>query len=203
MGATKIAPQMWELSTGGHYISFAITGIGMMATAYQLTRILAKNDIDRVIQVGVAGSYNNVIALGKVLFVVSDCIGDLGAEDHEKFLDVFEIGLVGADEYPFSSKILTNSTKNLNINLPNISAITKNTVSGKDVTITMLKEKYGYEIESMEGAALHYVCLSEKVDFAQVRAVSNYVEPRDKSKWQMKLAIDNLNAWLIEYLGSL
>jgi futalosine hydrolase len=55
----------------------------------------------------------------------------------------------------------------------------------------------------MEGAAFHYVCLLEKAPFAQVRAISNYVETRDKSKWQIPTAIQSLNQWAISFLESL
>ena len=37
----------------GHFIRFAITGIGGVATAYNLTRLLAKYDVDFVIQAGI------------------------------------------------------------------------------------------------------------------------------------------------------
>jgi futalosine hydrolase len=55
----------------------------------------------------------------------------------------------------------------------------------------------------MEGAALHYVCLQLAVPFAQVRSISNYVTPRDKSLWKMKDAIINLNNWLIGFVEKL
>ncbi len=48
----------------------------------------------------------------------------------------------------------------------------------------------------MEGAALHYVCLQEQIPFVQIRSVSNYVGERDKTKWKMKEAIENLNTEL-------
>jgi futalosine hydrolase len=35
----------------------------------------------------------------------------------------------------------------------------------------------------MEGAALHYTCLMEKIPFMQLRSISNYIAERDKSKW--------------------
>jgi futalosine hydrolase len=75
-----------------------------------------------------------------------------------------------------------------------------NTVSGSEPTIKLRSEKYNATVESMEGAAFHYVCLQEGVAFAQVRAISNYVMPRDKSQWQMKDAIFNLNNWLISFI---
>ena len=52
----------------------------------------------------------------------------------------------------------------------------------------------------MEGAALHYVCLSEKIPFLQLRSVSNYVGERDKNKWAVREAIANLNIELQKIL---
>ena len=45
----------------------------------------------------------------------------------------------------------------------------------------------------MEGAALHYTCLMEKIPFIQLRSISNYIAERDKTKWDMKRSIINLN----------
>ena len=55
----------------------------------------------------------------------------------------------------------------------------------------------------MEGAALHYVGLMEKIPFIQLRAVSNYTGERNKKKWKMKEAIVNLNNELIRLLNKL
>jgi futalosine hydrolase len=49
----------------------------------------------------------------------------------------------------------------------------------------------------MEGAALHYVCLQENIPFVQIRSVSNYVGERDKTKWKIQEAIENLNRELL------
>jgi futalosine hydrolase len=49
------------------------------------------------------------------------------------------------------------------------------------------------EIESMEGAALHFVALHQNIPFIQMRSISNWVGERDKSKWKIKEAISNLN----------
>jgi futalosine hydrolase len=49
----------------------------------------------------------------------------------------------------------------------------------------------------MEGAAFMQICLTEKIPFAELRAISNYVEPRNRENWKMKEAIENLNTVLI------
>jgi futalosine hydrolase len=51
----------------------------------------------------------------------------------------------------------------------------------------------GADIESMEGAALHYVALLENIPFLQIRSLSNFAGERDKSKWEMNKAISCLN----------
>ena len=55
----------------------------------------------------------------------------------------------------------------------------------------------------MEGAALHYVCRSMKVPFLQMRVVSNYIGERDKTKWMLGGAIENLNNTLLQYVDKL
>jgi futalosine hydrolase len=55
----------------------------------------------------------------------------------------------------------------------------------------------------MEGAALHYVARESNIPFIQIRAISNYIGERDKSKWQMKIAIDHLNQTLLQYIDHL
>ena len=69
--------------------------------------------------------------------------------------------------------------------------------------ITTSKEKIAYyknelnaQVETMEGAALHYVCLQENVSFLQIRSLSNFVGERDKNKWRLKEAIASLNSEL-------
>jgi len=56
--------------------------------------------------------------------------------------------------------------------------------------------------ESMEGAALHYVCISENVPFVQIRSISNYIGERNKQKWDMMNSIVNVNEALIKIINN-
>jgi futalosine hydrolase len=56
------------------------------------------------------------------------------------------------------------------------------------------------DIESMEGAAIFYVCLLEKVPFLEIRGISNYVDIRDTDKWDIPTAIENLTNELFRFL---
>jgi len=186
-------------------IGILITGVGMVATTYALTKKLQRAQYDLVIQAGVGGSFDTGIALGEVVFITSDQYGDLGAEDHDEYIDIFEMGLLSTGAPPHNGgKLLTPMLPvHDRIKLRHVSGLTINTVSGSIPTIKRRLNKYGCAVESMEGAAFHYVCLMEEVAFAQVRGISNYVIPRDKSQWKMKDAVVNLNKWLVEFIDNL
>lgn len=182
-----------------------VAGVGIMSTTYALTRSLLTQPVQFALQVGVGGSFTPHLPLGGLVKITSDGYGDLGAEDHDSYLDITELGLLQPNEAPFTNARLAMPASSLaaRIDLPEASGLTVNTVSGAQRTINMRWNKYCCDIESMEGAAFHYVCLQEGIPFAQVRAVSNYVTPRDKSQWKMKDAILNLNNWLITFVDGL
>lgn len=186
-----------------HNLKFMTTGVGMVATTYNLTKTIAKSDYDLIIQAGIGGSFDRDIALGEVVAIESDTIADLGAEDDKAFLDIFQLGLTDSHESPFTDGLLKNPKAAAIQSIRVCSSITINTVTGSEYTTAKWQEKYNCDIESMEGAALHYVCLKENIDFLQVRGVSNYVERRNKSSWELSTAIENLNTWLISYIEQL
>ena len=66
-----------------------------------------------------------------------------------------------------------------------------------------MKEKYHPTLESMEGASLHYCCIKTATSFVQIRAVSNAVGERDKTKWALKEALNNLSQNVLAYIEKL
>jgi futalosine hydrolase len=79
-----------------------------------------------------------------------------------------------------------------------VKAATVNRITDDPIWIKSLSQKYEAGIETMEGAAFHYISLVERIPFLQIRAISNWVGERDKRKWAMKPAINNLNIALKE-----
>jgi futalosine hydrolase len=183
-----------------------ISGVGMLATTFSLTRRLCKEKYDLVIGAGVAGAFDLTLNLGECVLVNEEQLGDLGAEDHDQFLDVFSLGLDHPDADPFSNGRLLAPHVALPVNidrLRRVRGLTVQHVSGNAKTIASRKARYGAQIESMEGAALHYVCLQMKVPFIQIRSISNYVTPRDRDAWEMGAALAALNGHLNELLRGL
>lgn len=200
---TAETPRLFNCS--GHMVRICITGVGMVATTYQLTKLLADDHYDLAIQAGIAGSFDRNYPLGEVVRVHTDRFADIGAEDGDNYLSAFEMGLIDPKEAPFKTQLLENplSDQAYLPELPPVSAITVNTVSGNETTVQQRAERYNSTLESMEGAAFHYVCLLDKQPFIQIRAISNYVERRNRDNWQIGPAIGNLNGFLISYLDKL
>ncbi|RZJ81103.1 MAG: futalosine hydrolase [Flavobacterium sp.] len=166
-----------------------ITGVGMTATAFALGKHL-NSDYDLVLNVGIAGSFNQNIPLGSLVNIVSDTFAELGAEDNDAFITINDLGF---------GKSMYHASFDYN-ELPKVSSITVNKVHGNKLSISELQNRLTVQTESMEGAAVFYACEQLNIPCLQVRAISNYVEPRNKETWQIGLAIKNLNNWLIDFI---
>jgi len=181
------------------------SGIGMLAASFALTKLALEDKPDLIIQVGIAGTFDSSLLLGSVVAIHEETIGDLGVEEDGKWKDLFDLKLEKSSYHPFEKRKLPNQwlTKYNLLGLKEVSGITVNEISTNPERIQKLVKKFNPVIESMEGAALHYVARETNIPFIQIRAISNYIGERDKSNWQMKLAIDNLNQTLLEYIDCL
>jgi futalosine hydrolase len=185
-------------------LNLVITGIGGLATSYHLSRFIHEKKPDYCIQAGIAGSFDPAIPTGAVVGVAEEIMGDLGVEESNEFKDVFDLGLMDANELPFREKILKNpAIENTNYGLRLVRSIGINEITTRKERIELLRKKFMPNIESMEGAAFHYVCLQQQIPFIQVRAISNYVGERNKSNWKLNEAVGNLNEKIIEIISSL
>ena len=78
-----------------------------------------------------------------------------------------------------------------------------NKVSDDELLTQQREHTFHPGIETMEGAALHYVCLQENISFLQLRTISNVVGERDKTKWKLKEATATLHAELTKLIAHL
>ncbi|WP_346861280.1 futalosine hydrolase [uncultured Draconibacterium sp.] len=181
-------------------IDILITGIGTTFTTFHLTSTLREQKYDMVFHIGIAGSLTHELKIGDVVNVVTDEFADLGVEKQDEFLTLFESGYLDINEFPFENGTLRATNLNGWIDLKKVRGITSNKSVGRESSISEIQCKFSAQIESMEGAAVLYVCNWVGVDCCQIRSISNYVEPRDSSKWDIPLALENLKVTVLKLL---
>ncbi len=182
-------------------IKTLITGVGVPETLYALSKELYQNNYDLIINAGIAGTFDKNIPLGSVLEINKDRFADIGAQNGEDFLDIFELNLANANQFPYENGWLVNEY--ISGLLPLSSALTVNKAHGNAKEIEYIHQKYKATLESMEGAAISFVCKMEGINYLQFRSISNVVEKRNRGAWNIPLAVANLNDFLVEYFKSI
>ncbi len=181
-----------------------ICGVGIPSTVYHLTKKLLQEKYDLVIQAGIAGSFSKKIRNGEVVVVEQEAFADIGVEEGKKFKTIFEMGLGDKNKFPFKKGWLINTSKVLEMShLKKVKSVTVNKVTDRKKQAKQLKNIFNADIESMEGAGFHFVCLQQNIQFLQIRSASNKVGERDKKKWQIKEAVINLNRELENVIDSI
>ena len=189
-------PRLISGPRDAHSIAVLVTGVGMVATAAHCALALARTRFDVAFNFGVCGSFDPALVPGTVVHITEDRLSELGAEDGDAFLPIEELGL-GQSGVIVNEAIPQNEAL---LQLPRVCGITVNTVHGADASIAAVRHRCAPQVESMEGAAFAYACTLAAVPYAQVRAVSNIVERRNRAAWRMDVAIAELNDMALRIL---
>jgi futalosine hydrolase len=204
----SVVPSIYRYTAtyANHEITLLITGVGMVATAYHIGGV-NKQDFEMAINEGIAGSFTKDLQPGQLVNVTTDCFAELGADYGEKFIPLYNMDFAKDFAEPFFSKegmiLNPTSTDNAVINeLKQAKGITVNTVNGKMERIEQIKQMFSPDVESMEGAAFLFGCLKKGIPCFQIRAISNYIEPRNLNNWNIPLAIGILNKRLIDIIAA-
>lgn len=189
-----LQPTGWELDV-------LITGIGLTATTYALTKQIQCMRPDLIIQAGVGGCFDKNRPLGEVVVVKQETIGDQSVIELGQLKTLFDLKLVPQDQFPYRNGWLVNRSPLLKeIRLKKVRGLSVNEITTDRKKQRFYEQTFQPVVESMEGAALHYVALREGIDFIQLRSFSNYIAERNKKRWDMKRSIENLNTELTRLL---
>lgn len=183
-------------------VEVLITGVGLLAATFAITKKAIFSKPHMLLQAGVAGCFDETIALGTTAVVLRETIGDMGVLQNNTFTSAFSMGLLKPNEQPWTAEKLENPYTELikEAGLVLVDSVTVNEISTNEDRISYYKNGLGATTESMEGAALHYAGLMEGIPFLQLRSFSNYVGERNKENWQLTEAIKNVNIVLQELL---
>ncbi len=206
-----LASRLTRYNFLNHSVDVLITGVGMVATAFWMGKIVSNGNYDFILNCGLAGSFNNSLLLGEVVNVTEDYFIEMGAETENNFIPLADLGFLDEKDLPNTAKGISCKYDFENpalTSIKKVNGITVNKVHGTTASIhrdiALYHSIHGKPAitESMEGAAFLYACLSEKTPCVQLRAISNYVEQRNTANWNSELAIKNLNTKVLEVMNS-
>jgi len=199
----KAISDKWPAGAYGSTLTldYLTTGIGPVNTGILLTEHVCKRKPDLLLNVGLAGALDTSLELGEVVHVTREEFGNLGVEEKNgAFTNMFHLGLTDKDAFPY---------KDGQLHVPKgqafakqVTGVTVSTVHGAQASIDSFKLRCDAQVESMEGAAATLVALRQNIPFVQLRAISNYVEPRNRAAWKIEEALVALTEALDQLLSA-
>jgi futalosine hydrolase len=169
-------------------VTVAPVGVGPAAAAAGTARLLALADgaFEAVLSAGIAGGIG--VPPGGLVLARNSIAADLGADSPEGFLSLDELGF-GAAVTAADPQLL----ERLRLALPDATlgdVLTVSTVTGTAERAAVLVARHPDAIaEAMEGYGVGCAARDFGLPFAELRAVSNLVGPRDRSAWQIGAAL--------------
>lgn len=184
-----------------HDLYLAHLGIAKVNTAAGLALAIHMLKPDSVIQFGIGGAFQESgLHLGQVAIATSETHMDTGVGSEDDWQDMQAIGfpLVGThyNTLPVGLE-LTGVITQLTGAFP-CTFGTSETVTGSRTRADTLYRRFGVAVESMEGAAAAQTCAALSVPFAELRGISNSVGERDKTRWNIRSAVEEVNSAVLK-----
>lgn len=203
----------------GQKVALLHSGIGKINAASAVTALLEIIKPEVVIVIGCAGAYpDSGLAIGDLALASEEILADEGVVTEEGFVDFATLGfpllehggpimtqrfaadpqLLAATEPPLAAAASAAGVK-----LAIGPMVTVSTCSGTDQAAQDMAQRTGGICENMEGGAVAQICRLYDVPFLELRGISNRVENRDLSRWDLPAAAEIAQRALMAYLQDL
>ncbi|MCK4509454.1 MAG: futalosine hydrolase [Desulfuromonadales bacterium] len=188
----------------GHDICLAHSGIGKAAAAASAITLLSNCRPDALWLLGCGGAYlGSGLAVGDLALASTEIFGDEGVATAKGFSDFAEMKLpmrqtpeplfnhwpVDQELHDWAQPLLTDHAEKTNTTLCSGPFVTVSTCTGTTAKATELENRTAGICENMEGAAVALACQQLSVPLLEVRGISNLVEDRDTSRWNLPLGM--------------
>ena len=172
-------------------------GVGSVVAAVNTVKALSSAEYSLVICAGIGGGFSGKAEVGSLVVATEIVAADLGAETSECFCSLDELGFgftriqIDANLVDSVSQALIEAQLLVNTG----PVLTVSTVTGTAVSAVELASRVpGATAEAMEGYGVGCAANDRGLPVLEIRAISNVVGPRDRSAWQIKAALDALEA---------
>lgn len=186
-----------------------LLGVGKTAASMRLPAVVRASPKARaVLLYGIAGAYPDrhrntpaPVRLGGVCVVGSDRFGDEGIETPAGFVDI-ETAMGpqladasgkrfgGPSTFPSNPRMAQQAAELLGV--PIVHGVTVSTCSGTEAASERMRRRSAADIETMEGAAVAYVCRQLELPLLHVRAISNWTGDRERGEWNAGAAVSGV-----------
>lgn len=176
-------------------IEVIVAGVGMAAAAASTAKALSERVADLVICAGIGGGFRTEIKVGGVAIANEIVAADLGSESQDRFLSVEETNIgwsrVAVDQ--LRSEKMQDALRVTGISCAYGPILTVNTTTGTKQTANRLAARVpGACAEGMEGFGVATAAKLYQVPCLEVRTISNEVGPRQRDRWRIEEALEQL-----------
>jgi futalosine hydrolase len=200
----------------GTTVELLHAGVGK-ANAAAAATLLALREPEAMIVLGCGGAFRaRGLAIGDLALASCEIFGDEGVITPEGFLDLAAMRLPllvspegpHYNDYPVdpawrkrAEQALAPFAAAAGIHLASGPFVTVSTGSGTNAVGDELAQRTGGLCENMEGAAVALVCARNHIPFFELRGISNLVEDRDLTRWNLSAGALIAQRALLALLG--
>jgi len=216
LGATLIEDTgphtVWKADLPARTICLALTGIGKVNAAIVSTHMIERFRPSLVVNTGCGGAYSGSgLCVGDLAVATVEIYGDEGVLTVDGWHTLEIIGIPSVErkgnrysnEFPLSmeqSAKVFQFASSLCLPVKRGKFVTISTCSGTSLRGDELEKRFGGICENMEGAAVAHAALLYDTPFLEVRGISNMVEDRDISKWDIPRSVEMVQRFLFRCL---
>jgi len=201
----------------GKKITLAHSGIGKAAAAATAVSLLSSCQPEALLLFGCGGAYLGTdLALGDLALASGEIFGDEGVATPEGFRDLAETNLamrpapeklynnwpVDNELHDWAKPLLQAHATENKIKLRSGPFVTVSTCTGSTVVATEIEQRTKGLCENMEGAAVSLACQQLSTPLLEVRGISNLVEDRDTSRWDLPAGMAAAQRAILKLLKS-
>ena len=212
---SRLPVDLYVFTAGGKRIIFAETGIGKALAASATTALINGFSPDMILNTGCAGAYAvSGLKAGGLALATSEFFADDGVETPGGWQSLEEMGFAlwerngrcFGNEIPLTASLVEKARRIADRDGFQLKAgkfLTVSTCSGSRMRGDTLAKRYGGICENMEGAAVALIAAIYGIPCMEVRGISNLVEDRDLSRWNIPSAVAAASNFIERILESL
>jgi futalosine hydrolase len=206
----------YEGSLAGKRLMLAVSGIGKVNAAHTATRLIHEFSPAVIMNIGIGGAYpSSGMKIGDIVIAEKEIYGDEGVLMMNGFHGIDLIGMPLLkkgrkkyfNEFPLDKPYVRKAVSAASCFTSHVSRkgyfLTVSACSGTKKRALELEHRFGAICENMEGAAIVHICTLYGVPVIEMRGISNIVEDRDRTKWNITLAAENCQKAALECIRAI